>query len=343
MTKRYVTRAGVGASGSGARGARVRRLGATLAVLALVAALVGCGGSLSKDSSSSKDQKTIGFSFLYSEVPVAGVLKDFAKTRGQQLGYNVLTDNIRGGKIDEQLASIDSFITRRVDAIVVHVADPSAYGAVRARARAAGIPFFTYATSVPGSDGAVLFPFDEASRALAADAADWVNQNLGGKGEILVLSYTGDPLGSAASKTLGTGVEGSTQAKVVASQDALDQATGLRVTEDALKAHPGINVVMAWNDGGALGAAQALQRAGKDPSKVYIGSNEGSEQGVQAMLKGNRYLKTLNLLSIKKLGDGIVDLPHQFLDLHRRGDLLVGRQIVHNGDTVELRKALAEY
>jgi ribose transport system substrate-binding protein len=332
---------------------RYGRIAPVITVLALIATVVAfaaCGssdenkgGATTNGATTAKKTKTVGFSFLYSEVPVAAALKSFADERATALDYKMLTDNIRGGKVDEQLASIDSFITRKVDAIVVHVTDPKAYGAVRERARKANIPFFTYATAVPGSDGAVLFPFAEASKRLAADAADWVQKNLDGKGEILVLSYTGDPLGREASKLLGTGVAGSTQAKVVAEQDALDQATGLRVTEDALKAHPGINVVMAWNDGGALGAAQALQRAGKDPSKVYIGSNEGSEQAVQAMLKGNKYLKTVNLLSIKALGDGIIDLPHQYLDEHKKGDLVVGRRIIHSDQTAELKQALSEY
>jgi ribose transport system substrate-binding protein len=322
---------------------------AWLAASAAVLALSACGGALEKSDESSasageaKKTKTVGFSFLHSEIPAAAALKRFAKERGEELGYEVVTDNIRDGKIDEQLASIDSFITRKVDAIVVHVADPKAYSAARQRAQEAGIPFFAYATPVEGSDGAILFPFGPAAKELAADAAKWVKENLDGKGEILTLGYTGDPLGREATELMGKGIEDETEAKVVAEQDALDQATGLRVTEDALKAHPGINIVMTWSDGGALGAAQALKRAGKDPSKVYIGNNEATEATVQAMLDGNKYLKTANLLSIKKLGEGIVDLPHQFLEEGKKGDLLIGRRILHSDQTSDLEQALTEY
>lgn len=316
--------------------------------LALPSFLGACGGALSDDedeggSAAGGDAKTIGFSFLYSEVPAAAALKKFADERAGELGYDVLTDNIRGGKLDEQLASLDSFITRKVDALVVHVTDPSAYGAVLAKARKAEIPFFTYATQVEGSDGAVLFPFKEASENLADDAIAWAKDNLDGPGEILVLSYTGDPLGREASKILGQRVADAGVGKVVASQDALDQATGLRVTEDALKANPGINIVMAWNDGGALGAAQALEKAGKDPATTYVASNEGTEQAVQAMLKGNEYVKAINLLSLKKLGYGIVDLPKRYFDDGTKGDLVVGRPLIHAGDEAALKQALAEY
>jgi simple sugar transport system substrate-binding protein len=315
--------------------------------LSLSGFLAACGGSLSEDVASSGgggagQGKKIGFSFLYSEVPAAAALKKFANERAGELGYDVLTDNIRGGKLDEQLASLDSFITRKVDALVVHVTDPSAYGAVLGRAKKANIPFFTYATQVEGADGAVLFPFKDASEQLADDAIAWAKENLDAPAQILVLSYTGDPLGREASKILGKRIADAGIGKVVASQDALDQATGLRVTEDALKANPGINVVMAWNDGGALGAAQALKKAGKDPAKTYVASNEGTEQAVQAMLKNNEYVKALNLLSLKRLGYGIVDLPKQHFD-GKKGDLVVGRPLLHAADKAELEKALAEY
>lgn len=328
------------------RRALLARGGGALAVLGFGPLLSACGGALEDDEgggAGASERRTIGFSFLYSEVPAAAALKRFAKERADELGYEVLTDNVRGGKIDEQLASLDSFITRKVDALVVHVGDPASYGGILSRARRAEIPFFTYATAVPKSDGAVLFPFDEASRQLSEDAAAWIEENLGGEGQVLVLSYTADPVGRKASRLLAETVEERTQARVVAQQDALDQATGLRVTEDALQANPGINVVLAWNDGGALGAAQALEGAGKDPSKVYIGSNEGTEQAVQAMLQGNEYLKTVNLLSIKKLGYGIVDLPHRYFTEDRTGDLLVGRRIIHSDETAELEQALSEY
>jgi ABC-type sugar transport system substrate-binding protein len=329
----------------------LRRGALTTGALSVSSLLAACGGALSSNSASgssgggkSGDAKKIGFSFLYSEVPAAAALKKFANERAGQLGYTVLTDNIRGGKLDEQLASLDSFITRKVDALVVHVTDPSAYGAVQAKAKKANIPFFTYATAIKGSDGAVLFPFKPAAENLADDAIAWAKKNLGGQhAQILVLSYTGDPLGREASKILGQRIADAGLGNVVASQDALDQATGLRVTEDALKAHPGINIVMAWNDGGALGAAQALKKAGADPAETYVGSNEGTESAVQAMLKGNAYVKTINLLSLKRLGYGIVDLPKRYFASHTAGDLVVGRPVLHASDKAALQKALSEY
>jgi ABC-type sugar transport system substrate-binding protein len=310
--------------------------------------LAACGGSLDKSSGgggsgAAKTGGKIGFTFLYSEVSFAATMKNFAKERGKELGFEVLTDNVRGGNVDDQRTSLDSFITRKVDAIVCHVLNPPVYGSIIKRAEAAGIPFFTYAQAVPNTYGGVLFPFDEAANNLSRDATDWVTANLGGKAKILVLGYTVDPAGARATDLFSKTITDETDSKVVAAQDALDQATGLRVTEDALKANPDINVVLAWNDGGALGAAQAMKKAKKDPDKIYIASSEGTEQGINGMLNGNEYLKTINLLSIKALGYGIVDLPVNYLKTKKKGDLEVGRTIVHSDEKDVLEKAAAEY
>jgi ABC-type sugar transport system substrate-binding protein len=319
-----------------------------IGAFSLAGFLAACGGTLDKKESSSgggaaKATGTIGFSFLYSEVSFAATMKNFAKERGKELGYEILTDNVRGGNVDDQRKSLDTFITRKVDAIVAHVTNPPVYTAIMKRAESAGIPFFTYATAVPNSYGGVLFPFDEAANNLSRDAADWVTANAGGKATILVLGFTGDPLAKRATGLFSKTVTDETDSKVVTSQDALDQATALRISEDALKANPDINVVLAWNDGGALGAAQAMKKAKKDPSKVYIASSEGTEQGVKAMLDGNEYLKTINLLSMKALGYGIADLPANYLKTKKKGDLAIGRTIIHSDETDALEKAAAEY
>lgn len=277
-------------------------------------------------------------------MPAADALKGFAKERANKLGYKLLTDNIRGGKVDDQLSSVNSFITRNVDALVVHATDPNSYDGLTRRAKDAEIPLFTYGASVPNTDGAVLFPSPEAAKKLSKDAASWVQENLGGEeAQILILGFTADPVSREASKAMASAIVDQNLGRVVAEQDALDQATGQRVTEDVLKASPGVNVVLAWNDGGALGAAAALKNTNKDASKVYIASNEGAEQGIQAMLDGNEYLKTLNLLSIQELGYAIVNIAHRYFESEKTGDIVVGRRIVHNDQKEELQDALSEY
>ena len=127
------------------------------------------------------------------------------------------------------------------------------------------------------------------------------------------------------------------------SEEALDQATGLRVAEDTLQAHPDVNVVLAWNDGGAMGAAEAFKAAGVDPSKVYIASNEAADLGLKAMRDGNPYLKTLSVLSIRALGEGIADMAWNAMNHKEPTELVVQQVLVHHEDKDKIAEYLADY
>jgi ABC-type sugar transport system substrate-binding protein len=323
-------------------GRRLMRKGLVgLAVAGIATSLAACGGALNSDKSDGG--KKVAFSFLYSEIPAAPALKRFARDRAKERGYTLLTDNIQGGKVDEQIPSVDSFVSQKVKAMTVQVQDPSAYGGMIRRAHAGDIKFVTYVAAAPGQDASILFPLVPAAQQLSADAAKWINENVGGKGEVLLLGLTSDPTSRAASKALGATIERETKAKVVASQQALDQASGVRVTQTALRAHPNINVVLAWNDGGALGAAQAFKQRGKDPKKIYVASNEASQQGLQAVKDGNPFIKTLNVLSIKALGLAVADVPIDLAEGKKTRGVDVPHVLVHPGDTAKIDSYLSEY
>jgi ribose transport system substrate-binding protein len=340
-------RVDAGGADAGIRGAigrgRSRKGLAALAAVGIATSLAatGCGGAL--DNKKSDGDKKVAFSFLYSEIPAAPALKRFARDRAKERGYTLLTDNIQGGKVDEQIPSVDSFISQKVKAMAVQVQDPSAYGGMIRRAHAAGTKFVTYVAAAPGQDASILFPLVPAAQQLSADAAKWINANVGGKGEVLLMGLTSDPTSRAATKALGATIERETNAKVVASQQALDQASGVRVTQTALRAHPNINAVLAWNDGGALGAAQAFKQLGKDPKKVYVASNEASQQGLQAVKDGNPFIKTLNVLSIKALGLAVANVPIDLAEGKKTRGVDVPHVLVHPGDTAKIDSYLAEY
>lgn len=327
----------------GRRGGRARSLSGGIRVfvagLGLAALVAGCGGALAQSGGGKK----VAFSFLYSEIPAAPALKHFAKQEAAARGYTLLTDNIVNGNTAEQISSVNSFISQHVKAMTVQVLDPAAYGGMIHRAHAAGIKFVTYVNKAPGADGAIEFPQVPASEQLSADAAQWIKAHVGGNGEVLIMGLTTDPLSALATKALGATIERETHAKVVAEQDALDEATGVRVTRTVLQAHPGLNVVLAWNDGGALGAAEVFKQLGKDPSKIYVASNEASQQGLQAMLSGNAYLKALNVLSIEQLGKAVADVPIDLLQGKSTTGAVIPHNLVHPGETAKLKQYLAEY
>lgn len=327
---------------------RRARRAATAALAAVsIAVLAACSSTPSStpsdDPEPGDEGGTIAFSFLYSEIPVAGALKGFAHDKAAELGYELLTDNIQGGKVDEQIASVDNFIAQGVDALVVQHLDSSPYGGLIERARAAGIPYITYFTPHPEQDGSVTFRQEDSAAALSEDAAAWINANLDGTGKVLLLALTNDEGSRATTAALRSAIETETGAEIVAVQEGLDQATAMQVTEDTLQAHPDVNVVLGWNDGSALGAAEAFSQAGIDPAGVYIGSMESGEQGLQALVDGNEYLKALSVLSIRMLGEAIAQVAHNVITGEGETEVDVPLVLIHPGQDTEINEFLAEY
>ena len=131
------------------------------AVLALTAA---CSGGAAGGASGGKDC-TIALSFLYSEIPVAESLKTYARNKAKTYGCDLRTDNITGGKVNDQIASVDNFISQGVDALVVQHLDPAPYNGLLERAHEANIPYVSYFVPIPGQDGSVQFEQAESAEA----------------------------------------------------------------------------------------------------------------------------------------------------------------------------------
>ena len=286
---------------------------------------------------------TIAFSFQYAEVPAYGPIKAFATAKANELGYELVTDNIQGGNVDEQIASLDNFIAQGVDALVVHQQDPAIYASIIERAHAAGIKYIGYFQPSEGEDGLVAFDQRGAAEQCSVDAANWINENLGGKAKVLIHSLSVDQVGREITEVLGASILEQTDAEIVATQDAIEQATGLQTTQDTLTAHPDLNVVLSWNDGGALGAAQAFELAGVDPAGVYICSKETGQVGLQALADGNKYLKGMSVLSLKILGEGVAQVPVNVLTGQGESDLVVDQVFVRAGETERINELLAEF
>jgi sugar transport system substrate-binding protein len=71
--------------------------------------------------------------------------------------------------------------------------------------------------------------------------------------------------------------------KVVAHQSAEKQETALAAAADMLTANPGIQIIFACNEGGTIGAAQAVKQAGK---KVVVFGFDGSDQLSRMIING---------------------------------------------------------
>jgi ribose transport system substrate-binding protein len=312
---------------------RRRSLLALLVAAALaLAALSACGSTDSGNGAGGKSDpaKTIGISFPNaSTAPVIQNLFRLAKAKAKEMGYTLIIDD-PGADENQQVNTIRTWIqSKKVAAIVCSTIDDEVVNSVAKEARDAGIKWVTFASQIPNQDATLGLPHKVAGEELGKGVAQWINENLGGKAKVGML--TNSPAGWARERADGILAElekGAPGAEVVASQDALTASDGLAKTAAMLQANPDLDVVLAADDTPALGAYQAFQNAGhaKDDPKVLIGGVNGSEDQLKLVKEGTM-IRMEAAFNQKILGEGFVTLPDRLLN-GQTGDLLTSVTLV---------------
>ena len=125
-------------------------------------------------------------------------------------------------------------------------------------------------------------------------AAEFIKANVKGPANIGILEF--DSLLPEQSKARwggfldGLKAGGVTDAKVVTQQSAWLQDTALTAMTDMLTAHPEIQLIYASNEGGTIGATQAVKQAGK-AGQIYVFGYDGSDQITTMLLDKDNILQ----------------------------------------------------
>jgi len=107
----------------------------------------------------------------------------------------------------------------------------------------------------------------------------------GGKGDVVILEgIPGEKNGIARETAFRKATSGKLSVVQAVSAD-YERDRALTQTEAILKVHPNIDGIFAANDGMGLGAAQAVQNAGKT-GKIAIVSIDGIQEALQAVQSG---------------------------------------------------------
>jgi ribose transport system substrate-binding protein len=324
----------------------LRPLLALVVSIVLAVAVTACGSASGSDSSSGKAdaKKTIGISFPNaSTAPVIQNLFRLAKAKAKEMGYTLIIDD-PGADENQQVNTIRTWIqSKKVAAIVCSTIDDEVVNSVAKEARDAGIKWVTFASTIPNQDATLGLPHKTAGEELGKGAAAWINEHLGGKAKVGML--TNSPAGWARERADGILAElkkGAPGAEIVASQDALTASDGLAKTATMLQAHPDLDVVLAADDTPALGAYQAFQNAGhkKDDPNILIGGVNGSADQLKLVKEGSM-LRMEAAFDQKILGEGFVVLPDRLLN-GQSGDLLTSVTMVDK-DSPEIDKLLSYF
>jgi ribose transport system substrate-binding protein len=255
---------------------------AGLAVIAL--AVAGCGSSNDDTSTAASTGSssgaaagkpfTVGYSVPTAQNPWLSAIERSTQATIEKQGGKVL---LRDAQLDpnRQVADIQSFVSRKVDAIVVGPAQvPQAAAGVLKQARNAGIPVIALEWDFSG--GPPPAPVQGQAiidrRALAQQVTDQIAKDTGGKAQIV---YIGLPFPVIGVDTFYAALQKDVAAKGMKIVDRVnnpkDNAEGARPLIDAeLTKNHTFDAIVSYNGPSALGAYQAAKAAGRqDKIRIY--------------------------------------------------------------------------
>ena len=269
-----------------------KALSLLLAVLMIVALCAGCASGEKED-----DQLVFGVSLYYRSDEYYVDIENCMKREADRLGVKL---DIQDANTDlsKQIQQVEDFISNGVDAIIISPCDPAGSAACVAAANEAGIPIFT-------CDG-ILDDVTDVTAYTTCDfyadgvktgewAANYIQENLGGKAKVAILDYPPSPIvcgqradGFADAVTKLDGVE------VVARQNCMGSRTeGMSVMENILTANSNdIDVVFAINYEAGAGAAAAIEAANADTIVTCVA---WSKEGLEKLDAGDDILKAFML------------------------------------------------
>lgn len=265
----------------------MKKLMALMMTVALTVGLMaGCSSAPKASEPAAEapaaEAKKVGLVLSTLNNPFFVTLKEGAEAKAKELGIELIVLDSQNDPAKD-MANVEDLITKGVSLILLNPTDSDAVvNAVKA-ANDAKIPVITLDRAANG--GEVVSHVASDNIAGGKMAADFVNEKLAGKGNVIELQGIA---GTSAARDRGQGFNEqlATYAglKVVAAQPAdFDRTKGLTVMENLLQAQPDVQAVFAHNDEMALGALQAIEASGK--SIIVVGF-DAIDDAVQAVKDG---------------------------------------------------------
>ena len=236
-----------------------------------------------------------------------------AKLEGQERGYEVL-ESFAEGRADKQIAEINTWIGSGVKAMTILPLDEQAMQPAIEKAHEAGIVFVSYSDIIPNADGYTVFDSVQGGEMVGEWVGNWINENLGGEAEIVSLTAdfheTGRQRIGGAEKLIAELAPNST---VVNRTEAVLAPEAFTATQSILQANPNVNVILCIADDGCLGAAQAFEATGRDPSTMCIVGWDGSREVMRRILEGGP-IRATGALDLLEIGRSAIWVPANILE-----------------------------
>jgi ABC-type sugar transport system substrate-binding protein len=254
------------------------------------------------------------------------------KTLAGRQGWTVL-DVVGQGTAPEQIAAVENFITQGVDALLVVQNSPETTSQTLKLAKAAGIPEFHLTHNPPNEPGLAGFAgYDwvyigelagKSAIQHGVKRVIMIEGKLGqgtaaGQTEGFLKAYkdAGKDIGNLAQNVGVKGAGGKDLQVVFWGSGGWFADPAKKVMQDAITSlgPDGFDGAYVENDEMMAGALQAMQEAGVDPSKYWLGSSNGKEKSWAWVQKG------ITTMDVNETPTLEADIAHQQIKAHFAGN-----------------------
>lgn len=231
---------------------------------------------------------TLGVSMAQFDDNFLTAVRGSMQARAQELKAQIQFEDAQGDVV-RQLNQVQGFINQKVDAVIVLPVDTAATTNMTRAAVEAKVPL-VYVNRHPDERVLPKGVVTVASNDIEAGQLQmhYLAEKLNGKGTLAII------MGDLAQNATHDRTEGVKQVlkdypgiKIVEQQSAeWQRAKGMDLTSNWLLAGTSFDAIVANNDEMAIGAAMALQQAGKAKGEIAIVGIDGLPDGLAAIKRG---------------------------------------------------------
>ncbi|HOV93844.1 MAG TPA: substrate-binding domain-containing protein [Spirochaetales bacterium] len=234
-----------------------------IAVAMLIAALVPAAVFAQK-------QIVIGMTVPGLQFPFFVTMKQEAEAAAAKLGVKLVFIDAQNAS-DKQMAAMETFVSQKVDGILISPLTSDSLVPAIEDAINAGIPVATVDRKANTDRVLIHVGADNVEGGRAA--ARFIIEKLGNKGTVIELEGTPGASAAVDRKAGFDEVMKASKVKILASQSAdFGRSKAQSVMENLIQVYPKFDAVFGANDEMIIGAIEAMAAAGIDPaSKVTIG------------------------------------------------------------------------
>ena len=244
------------------------------------------------------EQKIKVAGVVFQDDQFMNMLSKGYRDAAEALGAECLTANTNNDQATE-VELINTYLTQGVQGLAIAPLSKDASVAALRAADAAGMKVTLTNIDLNNAEFIVGgFSSNDKINCLAvgATAAEIINEKFPDKTvKIAIVQFKGLLPDQSTARVEGYFEAldaGGVKYEIVADQDAWLQDTALATADAIITANPELDVIIAVNDGGTIGSAQAVVNAGKQ-EQVLVFGHDGSEQIASMILDPNNPLQAV--------------------------------------------------